>query len=124
MNMKQFQVLSGILSLSLILSCSNLGESSSNDLILIAANLPAIASCSKKSSTQCLNISIKSYEKGSYCINNGYTLANERCSDISAGKCTYMNSGNNIVAFYGTDFTAETAQADCESISGGVYSSE
>ncbi|NBU97432.1 MAG: hypothetical protein EBS19_04300 [Spirochaetia bacterium] len=122
--MKKLKVLSGIMSLSLILSCSNLGESSSNDLILIAANLPATASCSKSNSSQCLNISIKSIEKGSYCINNGYIPASVRCSDLSAGKCTYTSSGNNIVAFYGTDFTAETAQADCESISGGVYSSE
>ena len=122
--MKKLEVLSGIMSLSLILSCSNLGESSSNDLILIAANLPAIVSCSKTSSTQCLNISVKSYETGSYCINNGYTPASTRCSDISAGKCTYTNLGNNVVIFYGTDFTAETAQADCEIISGGIYSTE
>jgi hypothetical protein len=122
--MKKLEVLSGIMSLSLILSCSNLGESSSNDLIVIAANLPAIASCFKTSSTQCLNISVKSYETASYCVNNGYTLASTRCNDLSAGKCTYTNLGNNVVVFYGTDFTAETAQADCESISGGVYSTE
>ena len=110
--------------LSQFINCINLNESSPNDLIFIAANLPATASCSKSGSTQCLNVSVKSYEIEYYCKNNGYTSIKTKCSDMSAGKCTYTYLGYNIVSFYGSDFTTDTARTDCESISGGIYTSQ
>jgi hypothetical protein len=120
--MKTLKYLCSTILLMPLISCNNLSEISSDNLLFIAANLPTIVSCST-SSTLCLNATVKAYEAESYCLNSEYTKIKTRCSDLSAGKCSYSNLGYTIVAYYGTDFSAETGQANCDSL-GGVFATE
>ncbi len=122
LNMKNYKKFCITYLLIFLFSCNKLSEIPSDDLLFIAANLPTIVSCST-SNTLCLNVTVKAYEAESFCKNSGHTKVKIKCSDLSAGKCSYSNLGNSIVAYYGTDFTAETGQANCDSL-GGVFATE